>query len=133
DALRGSHAAGDHVRAPRGSGSRSARGVRGGPRGVCGGRRTGDGQEAVGTVRQRPRHARRRPRGAPGGVNGVGGLRPPRGRLAHISTHWPSVTDPAKFALRYAPAIRGYLLALLPAPADVDEVLQEFLLGVVNR
>src|SRR4051812_50174451 len=38
-----------------------------------------------------------------------------------------------KFVLRYAPAIRGYLQALLPQPADVDEVLQEFLLSVLEH
>jgi RNA polymerase sigma-70 factor (ECF subfamily) len=53
--------------------------------------------------------------------------------LAFISTHWPLITDPVKFALRYAPAIRGYLHALLPQPADVDEVLQDLLLGVLER
>jgi DNA-directed RNA polymerase specialized sigma24 family protein len=60
-------------------------------------------------------------------------LRRPRGGLALISTHWPSITDPMKFVLRYAPSIRGYLEALLPLPADVDEVVQEFLLSVVER
>ena len=59
--------------------------------------------------------------------------RQPREGLALISTHWPSVTDPAKFVLRYAAAIRGYLQALLPPAADVDEVLQEFLLSVCER
>jgi hypothetical protein len=56
-----------------------------------------------------------------------------RGGLALISTHWPLITDPVKFVLRYAPAIRGYLRFLLRPPADVDEVLQEFLLSVVKR
>lgn len=53
--------------------------------------------------------------------------------LALISTHWPLITDPMKFVLRYAPAIRGYLRALLSQPADVDEVLQDILLGVLER
>lgn len=57
----------------------------------------------------------------------------PRKGLALISTHWPSITDPMQFVLRYAPAIRGYLHILLPQPADVDEVLQEILLGVLER
>jgi hypothetical protein len=35
--------------------------------------------------------------------------------------------------LRYAPAIRGYLRALLPNVTDVDEVLQEFLVTVLER
>jgi hypothetical protein len=38
-----------------------------------------------------------------------------------------------RFVLRYAPSIRGYLQVLLPPPAEVDEVLQEFLLSVVKR
>jgi hypothetical protein len=63
----------------------------------------------------------------------VSDLRRPRQGLALISTHWPMITDPMKFVLRYAPSIRGYLQVLLPLPADVDEVLQEFLLGVVER
>ncbi len=59
--------------------------------------------------------------------------RQPREGLALISTHWPSITDPVRFVLRYAPAIRGYLQALLAQPADVDEVLQEVLLTVLER
>jgi RNA polymerase sigma factor (sigma-70 family) len=57
----------------------------------------------------------------------------PREGLALISTQWPSITDPMKFVLRYAPAIRGYLHHLLPQAADVDEVLQEIMLNVVER
>ena len=53
--------------------------------------------------------------------------------LAGISTHWPSIADPVKFVLRYAPAIRGYLHVLLPQPADIDEVLQEILLMVLEH
>jgi hypothetical protein len=60
-------------------------------------------------------------------------LRQPREGLALISTHWPLITDPVRFVLRYAPAVRGYLQVLLPQPADVDEVLQEFLLSVLER
>jgi hypothetical protein len=53
--------------------------------------------------------------------------------LANISTHWPLITDPVKFVLRYAPAIRGYLHLLLPQPADVEEVVQEILLIVLEQ
>ena len=60
-------------------------------------------------------------------------LQQPPESLALISTHWPLITDPMKFVLRYAPAIRGYLQVLLPQPADVDEVIQEILLGVLER
>src|SRR5947208_9420730 len=66
-------------------------------------------------------------------VRGVADPRQPRASLALISTHWPLITDPMKFMLRYAPAIRGYLHALLPTAADVDEVLQEFLVTVLER
>jgi hypothetical protein len=63
----------------------------------------------------------------------VADLSQPRSGLTLISTHWPLITDPVKFALRYAPAIRGYLQALLPQAADVDEVLQEILLIALER
>jgi hypothetical protein len=53
--------------------------------------------------------------------------------LASISTHWPTISDPVKFVLRYSPAIRGYLRVLLPQPADIDEVLQEILLSVFEQ
>ena len=66
-------------------------------------------------------------------VHGVEDQRQPREGLALISTHWPLITEPSKFVLRYAPAIRGYLQILLPRSADVDEVLQDFLLSVVER
>ena len=59
-------------------------------------------------------------------------LRQPREGLALISTHWPLMTDPMKFVLRYAPAIRGYLQVLLPPSAEADEVLQVFLASVVE-
>jgi Sigma-70 region 2 len=63
----------------------------------------------------------------------VADVKLPREGLAQISTHWPSITDSMKFVLRYAPAIRGYLQVLLPPPAEVDEVLQDFLLSVVEH
>jgi hypothetical protein len=70
---------------------------------------------------------------ASGEVEGVADLKQPGDSLALISTHWPTITDPMKFVLRYAPAIRGYLQVLLPPSADVDEILQDFLLSVVER
>jgi hypothetical protein len=63
----------------------------------------------------------------------VADQRQPRESLADISTHWTLISDPARFALRYAPAIRGYLEVLLPQAADVDEVLQEILLIALER
>jgi hypothetical protein len=58
--------------------------------------------------------------------------RQPSEGLSLISTHWPSITDPVKFVLRYAPAVRGYLQVLLPQPADVEEVLQGLLLSMLE-
>lgn len=57
----------------------------------------------------------------------------PRENLALISTQWAFINDPMKFVMRYAAAVRGYLRILLPTPADSDEVLQEFLLSVLER
>jgi DNA-directed RNA polymerase specialized sigma24 family protein len=56
----------------------------------------------------------------------------PKG-LGAISTHWSEVHQPAQFVLRYAPAIQGYLEALLSDPNDVEEVRQAFLLRVVQQ
>jgi hypothetical protein len=42
------------------------------------------------------------------------------------------ITEPARFVIRYAPAIRGYLRVLLSQPGDVDEVVQEILLLAVD-
>lgn len=53
--------------------------------------------------------------------------------IEHISTHWPTVEDPAKFVLRYAPAVRAYLERLLKGTQDVDDVTQDFLARVMSR
>lgn len=53
--------------------------------------------------------------------------------LRDISTHWSEVNEPTQFVLRYAPAIQGYLEALLSDPNDVEEVRQAFLLRVVQQ
>jgi RNA polymerase sigma factor (sigma-70 family) len=53
--------------------------------------------------------------------------------LEQISTRWPQVSDPGKFVLRYAPAIRRYLSALLRDPHAVEEVTQDLLLRVVQQ
>jgi RNA polymerase sigma-70 factor (ECF subfamily) len=53
--------------------------------------------------------------------------------LEQISTRWPSITDPARFVLRYAPAIRRYLGAVLRDPDAVDEVTQDFLVNALQR
>jgi RNA polymerase sigma factor (sigma-70 family) len=57
----------------------------------------------------------------------------PRSFLDHITTRWPLISDPVRFVMRYAPAIRRYMSALVKDPHDLDDVTQEFLLGVVKR
>lgn len=57
----------------------------------------------------------------------------PRRMLDEISTRWPMIHDPAQFVLRYAPAIEGYLTALVGDPDKVDEIRQDFLLRVVQK
>jgi RNA polymerase sigma factor (sigma-70 family) len=53
--------------------------------------------------------------------------------LEQISTHWPLITDPLQFVLRYAPAARSYLRALVKDPHDAEDVTQSFLLRMVHR
>jgi hypothetical protein len=53
--------------------------------------------------------------------------------LEQISTHWPIVGDPVQFVLRYAPAVRRYLGALIGHTHDADDVVQDFLMQVVRR
>ena len=57
----------------------------------------------------------------------------PKQMLDEISTRWPMIHDPAQFVLRYAPAIEGYLTALIRDPDQVDEVRQDFLLRVLQK
>jgi DNA-directed RNA polymerase specialized sigma24 family protein len=54
-------------------------------------------------------------------------------RLEEIRTDWAIVRDPARFVLRYAPAIQRYLAALVPNRHDAEEVAQEFFLRVVQH
>lgn len=56
-------------------------------------------------------------------------------QLESISTSWAVLRDPHQFVLRYGPAIRGYVESLLRNghSQDVEEVLQDFLLRVVQR
>src|SRR5262249_5915287 len=57
----------------------------------------------------------------------------PRSMLDEISTRWPLIQDPAKFVLRYAPAIEAYLFALVRDADLVEEIRQEFLLRILQR
>jgi hypothetical protein len=59
--------------------------------------------------------------------------RPPHRALEQISTHWPQIQDPARFVLRYAPAIEAYLTVLVRDLHAVEEITQEFFLRVVER
>src|SRR3954470_16394965 len=53
--------------------------------------------------------------------------------LEQISTHWPLISDPLQFVLRYAPAVRRYLAALIKNPHDAEDVTQNFLLRMVKQ
>lgn len=51
--------------------------------------------------------------------------------LDHITTDWSNIADPARFVLRYAPAIRAYLLSFFRGGGDPDDVTQDFLARVL--
>jgi hypothetical protein len=53
--------------------------------------------------------------------------------LEQISTHWTLISDPLQFVLRYAPAVRHYLAALIKDPHDTEDVTQNFLLRVLKQ
>src|SRR3954452_11549568 len=53
--------------------------------------------------------------------------------LERISTHWPLISDPLQFVLRYAPAVRRYLTALIRDAHDAEDVTQNFLLRMVKQ
>jgi hypothetical protein len=55
------------------------------------------------------------------------------GRLDQISTDWTILGDPARFLLRYAPAIHSYLFGLVKDDHQADEITQDFLLRVVQK
>src|SRR5262249_56134087 len=54
------------------------------------------------------------------------------GNLDLITTHWSALRDCNRFLLRYAQAVRAYLLALLGAE-DADDVAHDFFVRVVER
>jgi hypothetical protein len=58
---------------------------------------------------------------------------PARAGLDQISTEWSLIHDPAAFVKRYAPAMQRYLYALLKNRHDTEEVLQDFLVRVVEH
>lgn len=53
--------------------------------------------------------------------------------LRQISTQWSAVSDANFFVLRYVDAIRHYLSRLLRSDDEVEEVLQRFLVKVIER
>ncbi len=53
--------------------------------------------------------------------------------LEQISTHWPQISDPLQFVLRYAPAVRRYLAALIKDSHDAEDVTQNFLLRMLKH
>jgi RNA polymerase sigma-70 factor (ECF subfamily) len=53
--------------------------------------------------------------------------------LEQISTRWPLITNPPQFVLRYAPAVRRYLAAIIKDPHDAEDVAQGFLLRLMAR
>jgi hypothetical protein len=57
----------------------------------------------------------------------------PRSRLDEISTRWSLVNDPVQFVMRYAPAVRSYLRALVGSADDAEEVLQTFLVDMLTH
>jgi RNA polymerase sigma-70 factor (ECF subfamily) len=57
----------------------------------------------------------------------------PASNLDRISTQWSQLDNPAHFLMRYAPAVRSYLVALLKNPHDAEEATQEFLLRVMEQ
>src|SRR5262249_14359043 len=50
-----------------------------------------------------------------------------------ITTHWSTLGDSNRFLLRYAEAVRRYLLALLGNAEDADDVAHDFFVRVVER
>lgn len=57
----------------------------------------------------------------------------PPSMLEHISTRWPMIHNPVQFVMRYAPAIRRYVAALVHDAHDAEDVAQDFLVRVFDR
>lgn len=54
-------------------------------------------------------------------------------RIDEISTRWAVVGEPLQFVMRYGPAIKKYLHALIPNEHDAEDVCQEFLTRSLTR
>ncbi len=57
----------------------------------------------------------------------------PKSIIEQISTYWPLINNPLQFVMRYAPAIRKYVAAIIKQKADADDVTQEFLVRVFEK
>lgn len=53
--------------------------------------------------------------------------------LEQISTRWSLIIDPVQFVLRYAPAMKRYLGALVKDGHDAEDVAQSFLARMMDR
>lgn len=53
--------------------------------------------------------------------------------INQITTRWAAIQDPVQFAMRYAPAIQGYLAVFLKNRHDVEDVCQAFLMRVIQK
>ena len=60
-------------------------------------------------------------------------MNPPRAMIDEITTRWPMIHDPGQFVLRYAPAIEGYLRAIVRDPEQVEDIRQDFLLHILQK
>jgi DNA-directed RNA polymerase specialized sigma24 family protein len=56
-----------------------------------------------------------------------------RAFLDDISTRWAIVGDPIQFVMRYAPAIEKYLHAIVRDPSVAEEILQDFVVKMLDR
>src|SRR5687767_15145226 len=52
--------------------------------------------------------------------------------LHEISTRWHLIGDPLRFVMRYAPAVRSYLGAILKDVHDVEDVAQDFVVKMLQ-
>ncbi|HEX3315931.1 MAG TPA: sigma factor, partial [Gemmataceae bacterium] len=56
-----------------------------------------------------------------------------RSLIEEISTRWSLIANPLQFVLRYSPAVRRYLGALIRDSHDADDVAQTFLTRMIGR
>ena len=54
-------------------------------------------------------------------------------RLDQITTVWSMLDDPSRFMMRYAAPIQSYVATLIHNRHDAEEIIQDFLVRVMNR